>query len=201
MFIRNENFKTFLKHYPIVSAILAIDILVYLIFLLDSFLKTGLSYPLFQLSVGFNGAILQGEWWRLITPIFLHITFSHLLFNAFAILIFAPAIEAMFGKWYFLLVFLGSGIISNVAALFLEPAASMHYGASSAIFGLFGLYLYMVIFRRDLISNQDRTIVIVFIVISLIGTFVYPDVDVFGHLFGLLSGFAFAPLLCLKLKR
>ncbi len=76
MFIRTENFKTFLKLYPVVTIILAINLLVYLVYFVDGFLHTGIGYLLLQYGVGFNAGIEYGQWWRLLSAIFLHITFS-----------------------------------------------------------------------------------------------------------------------------
>lgn len=197
MFIRNESFKSFLKHYPVTSLILAVDIAVYLVLLISGTWRIApfFAYQVFQYSVGSNAAILQGSWWQLITPIFLHVTFSHILFNAFSILIFAPALEAMLGKGRFIIAFLGTGVISNVAALFLESSGFSHYGASAAVFGLMGVYLYLTIFRSYLVSSQDRIIIIVMLVIGLASSFVSPNIDVLGHFTGFLSGFLLAPVL------
>ncbi|GGL52945.1 rhomboid family intramembrane serine protease [Sporolactobacillus putidus] len=197
MFIRNEPFKFFLKQYPVTSLILAVDIAVYLMLLITGTWKTApfFAYQIFQSLVGSNAAIMQGAWWELITPIFLHITFSHILFNAFSILIFAPALEAMLGRWRFLIAFLGTGIISNVAALFLESPGFSHYGASAAVFGLLGIYLYLTIFRGYLVSRQDRMVIIVMIIIGMISSFADPNVDVLGHFTGFLSGFLLGPVL------
>ncbi|RYL98476.1 rhomboid family intramembrane serine protease [Sporolactobacillus sp. THM7-7] len=198
MFIRNESFQSFLKHYPVTSAILAIDIFVYLFFLIVGKIAPLFTYYAFQYMVGTNALILQGNWWQLGTPVFLHVTFSHILFNAFSLLILAPALEAMLGKGKFIAAFLGTGIISNVAALFLEPPSFSHYGASAAVFGLMGIYLYLAVFRQYLITQQDRTIIIVILIISMIGSFFYPNVDILGHFTGFLAGFALAPLLFVR---
>ncbi|RYL87814.1 rhomboid family intramembrane serine protease [Sporolactobacillus sp. THM7-4] len=195
MFIRNESFKIFLRRYPVTSIILAVDILIYVVFFISGRVAPFFAFHAFQYMAGVNTMILQGSWWQLVTPIFLHITFSHILFNAFSIFIFAPALETMLGRTKFMIAFLGTGIISNVAALFLEPPDFSHYGASAAVFGLMGFYLYLVVFRRHMVSQQDRTIIIVMLVISLLSSFAYPNIDIVGHLTGFLSGLLLAPLL------
>ncbi|MCO7177152.1 rhomboid family intramembrane serine protease [Sporolactobacillus kofuensis] len=196
MFIRNESFNLFLKLYPITAIILGIDLLIYLLFIVTGTwsLAPYFALRMFDFAAGSNEAILNGAWWQLITPIFLHITFSHILFNAFSILIFAPALETMLGKTRFIAAFLGTGIVANIAALFLEPAGFRHYGASGALFGLLGIYIFLVIFRRDQISRQDQTIIYVIVLISLISSFISADVDILGHLIGFLAGLVLAPL-------
>lgn len=200
MFVRNENFKSFIKLYPIVSIILSLNILIYLVFFIDKYLSTGIGYNILSYGVGFNAAIGAGEWWRLITPIFLQISFSHVLFNCFSLFLFAPALERLLGKWKFIILYLGTGIISNIATYFFLPPTFSYLGASGAIFGLFGVYLYMVALRRDLIDRQNTTIITVILVLGLIMTFISPNIDVLGHLFGLLSGFVLAPIMLFKVK-
>ncbi|MFC7394904.1 rhomboid family intramembrane serine protease [Scopulibacillus cellulosilyticus] len=200
MFVRNENFKTFIKLYPIVSCIIAINIVIYLIIFLDKFTSTGIGYTIVNSGIGFNAAIAYGEWWRLITPIFLHITFPHVLFNCFSILLFAPALELLLGKWRFIIAYLGAGLIGNLAVYLFQPMGYSYLGASGAIFGLFGIYLFMVAIRRDLIDSFNTKIIVVILILGLISTFVYPDIDILGHLFGFLGGFILAPFLLMKVK-
>ncbi|MET1248769.1 rhomboid family intramembrane serine protease [Sporolactobacillus sp. STCC-11] len=198
MFIRNEPFKLFLKLYPVTATILAINLLVYLMFVVTGTwqLAPEFAYHVFDFAAGSNDAILNnGAWWQLVTPIFLHITFSHILFNAFSLFIFGPALEMMLGKTRFATVFLATGVIANIAALFLEPAGFRHYGASGAIFGLLGIFIYLVIFQRERISRQDQTIIFVIVLVNLISSFIGADIDVMGHLIGFLSGLVLAPLL------
>lgn len=69
-----------------------------------------------------------------------------------------------------------------------------HAGASGAIFGMFGLYLYLSFFRRDLIDHQSRQVVLVIIVLSLVMTFTGANINVYAHLFGLIAGVALGPI-------
>lgn len=201
LFIRNEPLKLFLKLYPVTTIILAINLFVYLLFVITGTWQFApeFAYHVFEFAAGSNDAILNnGAWWQLITPIFLHITFSHILFNAFSLFIFGPALETMLGKTRFATAFLATGVIANIAALFLEPAGFRHYGASGAIFGLLGIFIYLVIFQRDRISRQDQTIIFVIVLVNLISSFIGADIDVMGHLIGFLSGLVLAPLFFYK---
>lgn len=192
MFIRNENFDTFRKSYPVVTILLTIHILVFLLYKLSFF---GVGHWIYNQGIGWNQMIAEGQWWRLITPIFLHANIPHVLFNSFTLFLFAPALEVMLGKSKFIIGYLGAGVIGNIATFYLQNNTYMYLGASGAIFGLFGFYLFLVLFRKELIGKDNSTIIITILVISLIMTFLQANIDILGHLFGLLGGLLLAPIL------
>lgn len=191
MFTRTEDFRTFIKFYPIISIIIGIHILLWLGFSLSFHPVQALKEKM----IGYNFWIAGGEYWRLFTPIFLHSNFGHMLFNSFSLVLFGPSLEKMLGKTRFSIAYLGTGVIANLATYFLEPLQYIHVGSSGAIFGLFGIYVYMVIFHKDLISRDNTQIVLTILVIGLIVTFTSPNINVSAHLFGLLGGTILAPLL------
>ncbi|MCM3164829.1 rhomboid family intramembrane serine protease [Metabacillus litoralis] len=194
MFTRTENFRTFLQLYPIVSIIVGIHILFWVLF----------QVPIPQLQIllglldGFNAGIANGEYWRLITPIFLHIGFGHLFFNTISLILFAPALEKMIGKAKFILLYVGAGVIASVATYIIEPLQYSHIGASGAIFGLFGAYLFMVYFRKGIIDQANTQIIISILVIGLIMTFINTNINVVAHIFGMIGGFLLSPILIKK---
>ena len=185
MFTRTESFREFIRFYPIVTIIITIHILLYLLTVLPIFPNIWF----FETFSGVNLYIMEGEFWRLITPTFMHSGFSHMLFNSFSLLLFGPALERMLGGGRFLFVYLVSGLIANIATLFLEPLTYMHVGSSGAIFGLFGYYFSMIMFQKRMMSRQNSQIIITILVISLIMTFLQPNINITAHLFGLLGGF------------
>lgn len=185
MFIRTENFREFIRYYPVVSTIVAIHIILHLMIVLPIFPNS----LIFEKMLGVNLYIIQGEYWRLITPIFIHGGFAHLLFNSFSLILFGPGLERMFGKIPFISFYLATGILANIATLILKPLTYTHLGSSGAIFGLFGIYIAIVLFRKDLMSQQNSQMIITIIVIGLIMTFIQPNVNVTAHLFGAISGF------------
>jgi rhomboid protease GluP len=185
MFTRNESFREFLRFYPIVSIIVAIHIILYLFTIVPVFPN----FWFIENLSGVNLYIMEGEFWRLITPIFMHSGFSHMLFNSFSLVLFGPALERMLGGPRFLLVYLVSGLIANVATLMIEPLTYTHVGSSGAIFGLFGYYIALIIFHKNMLSKQNSQIIITLCVISLVMTFIEPNINITAHLFGLLGGF------------
>ncbi|MDQ0202037.1 rhomboid family intramembrane serine protease [Neobacillus ginsengisoli] len=186
MFTRTESFREFIRFYPIVSIIIAIHLVLYLFTVLPIFPN----YWFIETFSGVNLYIKEGEYWRLITPTFMHSGLAHLVFNSFSLLLFGPALERMLGSGKFLVVYLVSGIIANIATLELEPITYTHVGSSGAIFGLFGFYLAIIMFRKSWLSKQNSQIIIVLCAVSLIMTFLQPNINITAHLFGLMAGFA-----------
>jgi membrane associated rhomboid family serine protease len=168
----------------VVSIIVAIHLILFICTILPIFPN---SWFIETLS-GVNLYIMGGEYWRLITPIFMHSGFSHMLFNSFALVLFGPGLERMLGGGRFLIVYLVSGLIANVATLLLEALTYTHVGSSGAIFGLFGYYLALILFKKNTLSKTNSQIIITLTVISLVMTFLEPNVNITAHLFGLLGG-------------
>ncbi|MCK0473879.1 rhomboid family intramembrane serine protease [Halalkalibacter sp. APA_J-10(15)] len=195
MFIRHESFYSFRKNYPVITTLAAIHLI---LFIWMNFLPFGQSIQYF--GVGFNLAVANGEYWRLVTPIFLHLGLSHVIFNTFSLVIFGPAAEKMLGSVKFLIFYLLTGIIANIATFFLEQPFYQHLGASGAIYGLLGLYLYIVLNRKDLMDRNSGQIVVTILIIGLIMTFAYSNINILAHLFGLISGAAIAPLFLVGVK-
>ena len=191
-FVRTESFRKFIRFYPVVTTIAAIHII---LFLLTEVIPLSPLQELKILLLGNNYLVsVEDEYWRLVTPIFVHLSLTHVVFNTFSLVLFGPALEAMLGRLKFILAYLAMGIIGNVFTLYVGELFLSHAGASGAIFGMFGLYLYLAFFRRDLIDHQSRQIVLVIIVISLILTFTGANINIYAHIFGLISGVALGPI-------
>jgi membrane associated rhomboid family serine protease len=82
-----------------------------------------------------------------------------------------------------------------LATLWILPLSYAHIGASGAIFGLFGIYVYILYNRRHYIDRANTQILIVVLIISLVSTFMNERINVLGHIFGLIGGAALAPIL------
>jgi len=185
MFTRTESFRDFIRLYPMVSIIVTLHVVLFLLTILPIFPNDWF----FETLSGVNLYIMEGEVWRLITPTFMHSGFSHMLFNSFSLILFGPALERMLGSGRFLMVYLVSGLLANVATLLLEPLTYTHVGSSGAIFGLFGYYIAIIIFRKTMLSQANAQIILTLCVVSLIMTFLQPNINVTAHLFGLVGGF------------
>lgn len=194
MFTRTESFKEFLRFYPVVSTIIFIHLLLYIV----SVFPLLPNLWLYENFAGVNLYIADGEYWRLVTPILLHSDFPHMLFNSFSLVLFGPALERMLGKGKFIFVYFTAGIAANAATLLLEPLTYIHVGSSGAIFGLFGFYAALNLFRKDLLSKANSQLILTITIIALIMTFLQANINVTAHLFGLFAGFLLGFLLLKK---
>jgi rhomboid protease GluP len=133
-----------------------------------------------------NKLILQGEVWRLITAMFLHIGFLHLAFNLYALWALGPFTEELLGRLRYLLFYFFSGISGSIASFIFTDALSA--GASGAIFGILGA-LVTYTRRNPLLwkSGFGKNLVII-ILINLGLGFFQPGIDIYAHIGGLICG-------------
>lgn len=142
---------------------------------------------LIQFGAKFNPLILEGEWWRFITPIFLHIGLLHLLMNSMALFYLGAAVEQIYGRLRFLWIYLFSGFTGSLLSFLMTPNLSA--GASGAIFGLFGALLYFGVTKPKLFFRTMGMNVLVVVGINLVFGFTVPGIDNAGHIGGLVGGF------------
>ncbi|WP_172370718.1 rhomboid family intramembrane serine protease [Sporosarcina jiandibaonis] len=183
MFTRTESFSEYIRFYPIVTIFLFINISLFLITLLP-----GIGVIVQTSGIGINYLIADGEWWRFVTPMFLHGGFMHILFNMFCLFVFGPELEKLTGKMRFITLYMLSGIFANVATYFFQDLGYAHLGASGAIFGMFGAFGALVYYTKHAMP-QLRQIILPIIVISVIMTFIGPNINATAHIAGLVVGF------------
>ena len=136
-----------------------------------------------------NVAIDAGEWWRIFTPILLHGSFMHLLFNMWALWILGPQIERVVGGWAFAGLYLASAGMGGVA-YYLSGSLSPAVGASGAIFGLFGVWLAWALRRRNTAAGRAMLSQIGFLLlINAALPFLVRGIAWQAHLGGLIMGF------------
>lgn len=192
MFLRYErSIKEFFKLYPIVSILIIIHFSLWLII---DLLQLHIGWQIYTFGVGYNLLVSLGEYWRLFTPIFLHADLTHALFNSFALVLFGPALEQMLGKVKFLLAYFSAGIIGNIGTYFFEPLDYLHLGASGAVYGLLGIYVFMTIYRKDLIDAGSSQVVRTLLIIGILMSFFGGRINIIAHLTGFIGGFIIAPL-------
>lgn len=187
MFSRTENVQTFVRAYPLVTLFIVIQLLV---FVIDSF-APGLR--IVSTGGSFHLALADGQWYRLVTANFIHLSLGHLLFNSFALIIFGPAMERMVGHVKFALFYVFAGALANLFTYF--TVSNLFYlqaGASGAILAILGFYVFIGRFRRTLMLSQDARLVYIFVAISAVFTLIGSNVSLWGHVYGFLAGFLLA---------
>ncbi|KUJ59849.1 hypothetical protein AR687_21095 [Flavobacteriaceae bacterium CRH] len=188
-----KEFLDFLKPregYFITPILIYINTLIYLIMVI-----AGLGFISFKgqdlLNWGgnFRPFTSNGQWWRLLTNIFLHGGFMHLLSNMFGLLFVGLFIEPILGRTKYLVIYLATGILASCASIWWYEA-TVSVGASGAIFGLYGLFLALLltkVFPPDF-SKAFLTTTVIFIGYNLIMGLA-GGIDNSAHIGGLLSGF------------
>ena len=138
-----------------------------------------------------NSLIAGGDYWRLLSAVFLHAGVMHLAFNGWALFSVGRDMEALLGSGWFTAVFLISGLAGNVAYYLLGPNVPS-LGASGAIFGLIGAEAAFFLRNRPLLGRFGRQRLgnlAIMIGINLVFGFTVPGINNIAHLGGLLAGF------------
>ena len=141
--------------------------------------------------------LIENQWWRLITPMFLHFSFAHLAFNCLWIYVLGENIERVDGKLIFTLIIILTGVFSNLLQYF-WTSSSLFGGLSGVIYGMLGYCLVM-----EMESNYDKyglppglyLFMIAWLILGFLGIldlFGFGSVANFAHLGGMLSGLMFA---------
>ncbi|WP_394555286.1 hypothetical protein C1N61_26490 (plasmid) [Priestia aryabhattai] len=194
IFLRKENFKEFILSYPITTLLILADLFAYFGVVVISMTDKGKAADIFNNYI-FDGQMIgKGEWYRLITGNFLHIGIAHLLFNVFATHVFAPFLEKLLGKIKFLLCYLLLGIGTGTLNYLMNPFF-LGVGASGALFGLMGIYIFMCIGKPNYYSKETKQGIYGLVATSLLSGFLFENVGWLGHLGGLISGIILGILL------
>jgi membrane associated rhomboid family serine protease len=170
-----------------------------IVFVLDGALSSGSGFsftggagPLTEAGAVYGPAVAAGEWWRLGTAAFLHLGLLHILFNMYALWLFGPIMEQMYGHVEFVVIYLLCALGGNVLTILAAPDVPA-VGASGAIFGLFGL-AFIVSRRRHLLLGPEARAMLsrvgTLLVLNLFITFTVPFISWTGHVGGLAVGAA-----------
>lgn len=149
---------------------------------------------LYKMGARNGAAILDGQWYRLVVPIFLHGGFLHLLFNGMALLQIGPLAEQAFGRSRLFIIYIVAGIAGNILGILFIPE-SVGIGASGALFGLIGATALYGHNRHDSLGHYIRNIMIRWALFSLMFGFIVRGVDNYAHIGGLIAGTATSYLL------
>ncbi|MCE1247969.1 MAG: rhomboid family intramembrane serine protease [Firmicutes bacterium] len=151
---------------------------------------------LLRFGASFKPLFEAGEWWRVVSPIFLHIGFLHLFMNMYILFDIGAKIEQYFGNIKYLVLFFIAGIVGALVSL--SFGSSVSAGASGAIFGLCGAAAWIGYRYKDEIPAPSRNRLaggmMLFIGYNLLFGFSVKGVDNAAHIGGLMAGLIFAIL-------
>ena len=177
------------KHF-VTAGLVLINVLAY--FILSA--RGDLSDSRFMVSVGgmYPPRIIdRGEWWRLITCIFLHFDLSHLLNNMLILYFLGKWVEETLGSGRFAGVYLGSGILGAAVSMYSCMVTGDIYvsaGASGAVYGLMGSLAVLILLHRGRFKGLSIQRMAFMIFLCVYQSMTSIGVDNMGHLGGLFSG-------------
>ncbi|MCH4168245.1 MAG: rhomboid family intramembrane serine protease [Streptococcaceae bacterium] len=126
--------------------------------------------------------------WHLISPIFVHIGFSHFIFNSIVLYFLGKQTEEVFGHLKFSLIYLGSGLLGNCLTFFFDTY-SISAGASGGLLGLFGAFIVLrfLVPNNGMIQGLSQSYFMLMI-LTLVSSVIQPNIAFWGHLGGLIGG-------------
>lgn len=142
--------------------------------------------------------ILEGEWYRLITSMFLHFGLYHLLNNMALLLFLGDTLEELVGRWRYLVIYLGGGIIGNLLSLLWDCRTgftAVSAGASGAVFAVIGGVFVILLKNRGRIEQMTASRLLFVIVLTIYHGFQSAGVDNAAHIGGVLGGALLTALL------
>lgn len=177
--------------------IIAVNILVFAVMeFLGSTQDAGL---MLEWGAAYTPLILEGQWYRLFSSMFLHFGLGHLFNNMLLLLFMGDLLEKLVGKWRYLLIYLGSGLAGNLLSLFWELRTGDMYvsaGASGAIFGVVGGVLVLVLKNRGRVQDVTVRRLGFMVLLTIYYGFQTVGVNNAAHIGGLLGGILFTWILC-----
>lgn len=138
-----------------------------------------------------NAAIIAGQYWRLLTPMWLHGSITHIFFNMYALYVIGRGLEQQYGHLRYAILYLVSGFAGNVLSFLLTANPSL--GASTAIFGLVAAEGIFIFQNRKLFRNARSMLGNVILIVAInLGLGLVGNMDNNGHLGGLVGGLLLA---------
>ena len=168
--------------------------------------RLGAFDPNFLLGWGanFGTFTVNGQWWRLLTALFVHLNLLHLLVNLWALWNVGRLAERLYGSAVFVFLYFASGLLGSLASIAWEPA-NASAGASGAIFGILGSHLAFLAHRESGIPRQVVRAhwfsTLVFVLFNLIDGALTPGIDNAAHVGGLAGGLVLGWILVRPINR
>lgn len=195
--------RYFVKNYGVTAALIAVNILVFVI--LEIIGSTEDAQFMQEHGAVYPPCLMNdGEYWRLFTATFMHFGIMHLLNNMVMLAAAGRILENAMGHVRYLILYFTAGLGGSTLS-YLQMEHSNDYavsaGASGAIFGIIGALVWVVVVHKGRYENLTRQGLIVMIVLSLYYGVSSGEVDNWGHIGGLIVGFACCIILYRRKKQ
>ena len=172
--------KLFQSKVPYITyGLIVINILAYIITVLTGSVNDFVNYA---------PVVREGEYYRLITSMFLHGNILHLAFNMYALYILGSQLEGVLGKVKYFIIYMVAGLSGSILSMMFNGASAGSLGASGAIFGLMGALVYFGWHYRVYLGNVVKQQIIPLIILNLLIGFSVSGIDNFAHIGGLIGG-------------
>ncbi len=142
--------------------------------------------------------VREGQYWRLLTAMFLHFGFEHLAYNMFSLIFLGDILESIVGPVRYLIIYLAGGLGGNALSFFMSVSRGTYKvsaGASGAIFAVMGAFFYIAIRNRKNFGKSGMQRLGLMVVLMVMQGLVDRGVDQSAHMGGLITGFLLGILL------
>ena len=182
-------------------ALLAANMIVFLV--LSVMGSTQSTSFMLQHGACYTPLILEGEYYRLFTGMFLHFGLIHLVYNMICLVALGDLLEKEAGSWRYLAVYLLGGLAGNLVSLALDlygvrGAYGVSAGVSGAVFAVIGGVLWIVIRRKGQFGRISLQRMMLTVVLMVLQGFTQGGTDNAAHVGGLAAGFVLAALLQIR---
>lgn len=172
---------------PVTKLLIGINVAVYLITVVQGF---GINSPggaLYIKALLYGPSVADGQWWRLVTAMFLHGFLLHIAFNMYALWVIGTPVEQYLGPTRFVGLYFVSGLAGSAGALVATPTSPV-VGASGAIFGILGAMLIIEWQATGRLGGQAMTLIVLNLALNFVFNGAGGNISIGGHVGGLIGG-------------
>lgn len=187
----HERLNALGRHQWVTPVLVLVNLLVFLATLIGSKAFEPDAQLVFEWGANFGPLTTSGQWWRILTSMFLHGSWEHVLLNMWVLWNIGRLTERLYGSASFTFLYFATGICGAFTRTVWDPAIAS-IGASGAIFGILGALLAMLLHRGARIPRSIALAhwpsTLLFVLFNLVGGAMNPLIDNAAHIGGLLSG-------------
>ncbi len=178
--------KTMIRTTPMTTGLIAINLIMFIItistggFEIENLVRLGAMVPAF---------VAGGEYFRILSSMFLHGGWLHFVMNMMALYYLGMAMERGIGSFRYFALYLLSGLGGSLAIVLFGAPYEVTIGASGALFGIMAGMLYITFRRKNWFTPASNRSIRTMMILNLAITFLVPSISVYGHLGGFVVGF------------